>query len=128
MVFAISYPPLTPQRDSKMISLFRSMAKRWSREGVEQAVDKFSKDTLPGLVEDALIKNFKANPNRQLQEGWFNLSLAYCLKQHWPDVDGTTAIRWLRDYIGARYGNPRYDWTYSAAESVAREYAQTFGE
>lgn len=111
-----------------MISLFRALAKRWAREGVEQAVEKFSKKTLPGLVEDALIKNFKADPSRKLEEGWFNLSLAHCLKQHWPDIDQATAIRWLRAYIGVRYGDPLYDWTFSSAQTVAREYAQQFGE
>jgi hypothetical protein len=109
-------------------SLFSALTRKHAEDGIQQAVDQFSKETLPGLVEDALIKNFKDNPDRRLQEGWFNLSLARCLQVHWPDIDDQTAIRWLREYIGARYGNPRYRWTYSAAEAVAYEYAQTFGE
>ncbi|MBS0257223.1 MAG: hypothetical protein JSR13_05845 [Proteobacteria bacterium] len=111
-----------------MRSFFRSIAEKWAARGARAAVDKFSKDTLPSLVEGALIKNFKASPNSYLPEGWFNLCLAYCLKTHWPDVDEKTAIRWLREYIGVRHGSPGYEWTYASAEIVASEYAMQFGE
>lgn len=107
------------------------LLKIWSRSadaGVKQSVSTFMEDELPGIVNDALIRNFKSRPDQQLPAGWFDMCLAYCLQKHWPDIDEMTAIQWLREYIGVKHGAKGYDWSYSAAEVVALEYAKNFGE
>lgn len=110
-----------------MFSL-RAWMRRRAEKAARNAIFEKVEADLPNIVHGRLVENFRAQPDQQLPAGWFDLCLAHCLKQHWPDVDDDTAVRWLREYIGVKHGTRGYDWSYSAAEAVANEYASTFGE
>lgn len=85
-------------------------------------------ETVVNVVVNRLAENFERKPNQDLTEIGFDWALAFALKRYWPDIDTSTAIRWLREYIGVPYGTVGYTWTAAAANDVAREYAEQFGE
>lgn len=88
--------------------------------------------SLPALIGHAVaasvVKAVTNDPDKPLSEIGFRWACAIALKQHWPDLDIRTASYWLTDYIGVPVGTPGYDWTYSAAQDLAREYVGQFGE
>ena len=83
---------------------------------------------LPAIIEDVLAERFKNRPNDNLSEVGFNWALALSLRALWPDVRNAEAVRWLREYIEAPYGDPGYDWSPSAAKVIAQEYVNDVGE
>ncbi len=85
-------------------------------------------DRLADLVVTTILKIINEAPSRELTEVGFDWALYIALKRRWPDVGMRESVRWLREYIGVQYGTPGYDWTASAAESVAAEFTSQFGE
>lgn len=88
--------------------------------------------TLPELfgkvVAESIVKAVAAEPDRQLSPIGFRWACAIALKKYWPDMDVRTAAYWLTDYVGVPIGTTGYVWTFSAAQDLAREYVEQFGE
>lgn len=80
------------------------------------------------VVAESIVKAVTADPNKPLSPIGFRWACAIALKRHWPDLDTRTAAYWLTDYIGVPVGTHGYDWTYAAAQDLAREYVEQFGE
>lgn len=109
----------------------RFLSKFFRREiedTVNDTVCKVVSDKLPALVEDIIAEKLSREPDLPLSNAGFGWALSIALRKHWPDVDGKTAAAWLWDYIGVPFGTSGYAWTFSAAQDVAREYAEQFGE
>lgn len=95
--------------------------------GARQAIA----DQLPGVVHGIIRESVTRDPKRQLTEVGFGWALAIALQKHWPDISALDASRDLWGYLAMAkidFGDPAYDWSYSAAEEIAREYAEAFGE
>lgn len=98
------------------------------RQIVDDTIMKEIDKQLPAITTDIIIKSIKSNPDRQLSDAGFGWALAIALQEHWPDLDRMTAVRWLREYVEVPTGTTGYDWSYSAAKSLAAQYVAEFGE
>jgi hypothetical protein len=85
-------------------------------------------DMVDDAVASAVIKSVTCDPDRQLSDVGFKWACFIAMKRHWPDVTFQQAVDWLLEYIGVKVGTDGYDWSYSAAKRIAKEYAGQFGE
>lgn len=97
-------------------------------ESVPKAIQKVLDERLPSLIEEIMEKKFRENPDMPLSEVGFNWALYLALKKHWADIDGASAVKWLREYIDVPYGHPDYFWTPAAANLIASEYVMECGD
>lgn len=86
------------------------------------------RNLLADAIADGIVRSIISKPKRQLSEHGWRLACVFALRQHWPDVDIQTAADWLTEYSGAKFGTPGYDWSYSAAETLAAAYVSEHGE
>jgi len=92
-------------------------------------VDKRSlADMVDDAVASAVVKSVTGDPDRQLSDVGFKWGCFIAMKQHWPDVTFQQAVDWLLEYIGVKIGTDGYDWSYAAAQCLAKEYVFQFGE
>lgn len=85
-------------------------------------------DKLADAIALGLIKAVTVDPNRQLTDVGFKLACGIALKKHWPQVTIKDGSQWLLDYVEVPIGSEGYDWSFSAAKDIAREYVSEFGE
>lgn len=85
-------------------------------------------DLIGKVVAESIVKAVTAEPNKPLSPIGFRWACAIALKRYWPEMDVRTAADWLMDYICLPVGTAGYDWTYAAAQDLAREYIEQFGE
>ncbi|MBP2560805.1 hypothetical protein J2857_003574 [Neorhizobium galegae] len=97
-------------------------------EAVSETIIKVIDDCLPSLAEEVLTKKFEREPDLELTNAGFGWALSIALRKHWPDLDGETASRWLREYIAVPHGRKGYTWTYATACEIAAQYVSDFGE
>lgn len=67
-------------------------------------------------------------PTGRLSREEFDAALVVALREYWPEVDASTAVYWLRDYLDVPHGAKGYAWTADAARNLARLYVEDFGE
>lgn len=95
---------------------------------VSETIVKVLDDQLPSLVERVAFELCENKPDQDLTEVGFRWASYFALRKHWPDVDRVEAANSIAEYIGVKVGTSGYSWTYSAAQEVAKEYADQFGE
>lgn len=112
------------------LAVFGHFAMTWARAPSSPQEDNRVSEVFADAIAKAIVKSIDSagRDNRELTEIGFDWALVIALKRYWPDVGNRTAIRWLREYIGVPFGTEGYDWTVSAANTVAREYVENFGE
>ncbi len=110
------------------MSIFSKFFRSEIERSVKNAIEKVVDSKLPALVEDVISEKLAKTPDAHLTREGFGWALSIALRKHWPELDGPTAARWLWDYLDVPYGTTGYTWTYAAAQDLAREYAEQFGE
>ena len=106
----------------------------WLRETIDRAVsrevDLTIERVLPSLLEKHIERWLRqtyreAAPDLPLTEVGFRAFVAMRIRAHWPDVTETQMRAFVTDAldsIGAKHGDPAYEWTVGAAKEIADIY------
>jgi len=112
----------------------------WLAEKIDAIVKDTIRDEGPRIVNSLITPEyvhgimrevFEKDPNRQLTCVGFGNAMALSLNDIWRDIPFKECARLMWEYLsmaGIRYDDPDYSWSYSAAQDLAREYAETYGE
>jgi hypothetical protein len=119
-----------------MLSIWKRIARKKAIEVIEaelpgmirQKIDEEIRSRLPKMIEQIVAEKLESTPDAPLSHSGFGWALSIALRKHWPDIDGGTAAQWLWGYVGVRFGSKGYVWTYAAAQDLARQYVEDFGE